>query len=122
MTELDALNSLAEFDCPFRVDEDSNVTTNLTGVWAPEVIEYLDDDGQSTGPPEISGGGWEFMDGYSGQDRYSGPVMHPSEFLGGRMARDVLATPGVYVVCEVVNPEDPDDLIGWVLLKRKDAT
>jgi hypothetical protein len=41
------------------------------------------------------------------------------------MARDVLDTPGTYVVCVVeVLPDDEDDELepaGWVLLRRDDA-
>lgn len=116
----DQLNGLVEFDSPFEVTADGEVVTPLSGVYAPSVYQYSDEDGQSVGDPEIDGEGWDFVDGYSGQSGYSGPVMHPSEYLGGGMARDVLAEPGIYAVTEVVDPEDedPGDPIGWVLVKR----
>lgn len=120
-TTADELNNLAEFDHPIQVHPDGSVTDAPANVYAPSVYEYLDEDGQSTGPPEIDGSGWEFVDGFSGQQGYSGPVMHPSEYLGGGMARHVLENPGIYVVVEDMNPEDPDDLIGWCLLKKTGA-
>lgn len=45
---------------------------------------------------------WEPMAGYTGQYGYNGPHMHPSEYVGGGMARDILDTPGLYV-CVLVD-------------------
>jgi hypothetical protein len=61
-----------------------------------EVREELGEDGiwhASESLPE----GWELMRGYTGQYGYNGPHMHQSEYIGGRMARDILETPGLYV-------------------------
>lgn len=42
--------------------------------------------------------GWEYAStGYTGQDRYHGPWMHDSEQLAGRLAEDIIGTPGIYV-------------------------
>lgn len=92
----DTLNGAIDFDCPFTVHPaDSSgrvVVTHADGVHAPEglidvvTVDDFDDDR------------WELVTGYSGQHRYSGPIMHDSETLSGGMARDVLATPGTYVV------------------------
>jgi len=112
------LNKIAEFDSPFLVDEEGNVH-ETKGIYAPSVYVYCDEDGQIEGEPEIDAKGWSFVNGYSGQYSYAGPIMHPSEFLGGRMARDVLETPGVYVLCVVIDIDDSEDLIGWVLLERE---
>ena len=101
-------------DCPFRVDGAGNVETNLP-IWAPPVWHV---DGERE--PEIEDDGWTFVDGYSRQDCYSGPVMHASEYLGGRMARDVLEAPGVYVLCVVEDMDDMGNPAGWVLLKQDD--
>jgi hypothetical protein len=62
------------------------VTDAGTDVYAPTLYD-----------DELDSDRWELLDGYSGQYGYSGPVMHPSEFIGGGMARDILATPGTYV-------------------------
>ena len=112
------LNDVMEFDHVIQVDEFGTVT-DAPGLYAPEVYVICDSDGQMIDGPHIGGrGSWEFMDGYSGQDRYSGPIMHASEFIGGRMERDILATPGTYVVVVVVDPDDLDDPVGWAVLRR----
>ena len=106
----DTLNGAVEFDSPFRVNSDGTITTPLPGVYGPEGTDV---DGQSDDPT------WSPVNGWSGQYRYAGPVMHPSEYLGGRMARWVLDTPGVYVLTEARDEdgEFPDgDPVGWVLL------
>jgi hypothetical protein len=116
----DELDKFAEFDHPFRVNDwghdgfpDGSVTDDLPGVYAPSVYWYEGDSQEY-----IDGSGWEPVNGYSGQDRYSGPVMHASEFLGGGMAKEVLSTPGIYVVTTVEDPDDPDNPAGWMLLRR----
>jgi hypothetical protein len=81
-----ALSQLMEFDSPITVHEDGTVTDAGAGIYAPSLWDdQLDSDR------------WELLDGYSGQYGYGGPAMHPSEFIGGRMARDILAEPGTYV-------------------------
>lgn len=118
------LNDRVEFDSPFRVLSATTIETPLPDVWAPNVYGFGDADGQITEKETIdSRDDWEFVDGYSGQYSYSGPVMHPSEFLGGGMARDVLAETGVtFVVVAVTDANDTtgDGAYGWALLRRTD--
>lgn len=89
---VNALNDATEFDHPFSVhpaDESGavTITDGPPSLYAPSLIDgELDDDR------------WAFVDGYSGQYSYGGPIMHDSEFLGGGMARDVLEQPGTYVL------------------------
>lgn len=121
------LNDLVEFNVPFRVLDDGTVLRFVPDVWSPaEGDEIID------GQPAPDG--WEYVDGYSGQYGYSGPVMHASEYLGGRMARDVLAEPGVYCVVEITGdwPDQGEDgnyldedgeivaepWAGWALLRQ----
>jgi hypothetical protein len=102
---------MVEFDCPFTVDENGNI--HDSDEYAPTLWdESLDSDR------------WVFWStGYSGQDSYSGPIMHNSEYLGGRMARDLLAEPGTY--CLVVaywspddeDQDDDDTAEGWAVVK-----
>ena len=110
LTSID-LNNHVEFDVPFTVTPEQTVITN-TPYHAPDVY---DDDGELW----ISGReDWTPWDGYSRQEGYSGPVMHPSEFLGGQMAVDVLDNPGTYVLCTVADINDDDgDPFGWLLLE-----
>lgn len=103
-----SLSSMLGFDTPaIRVHDDGSVTPEL-GVYAPEV--YHDDE---TAPI-----GWEWASGgYTGQYGYSGPVMHASEQLTGRLATDILARPGVYVAV-VVDDYDDDNPAGWAILRQ----
>src|SRR5699024_11335216 len=43
----------------------------------------------------------------------NGLIRHPSEYLDGQLAQDILGEPGVYCVTEVIDPDDTDALIGW---------
>lgn len=83
-----ALSDLMEFDSPITVHEDGTITSGPEGRdgWAPSLWDG-----------ELDTDRWSLIDGYSGQDSYAGPVMHDSEFIGGRMARDILSEPGTYV-------------------------
>ncbi len=85
----DTLNAAMEIDHVIRVHADGTVTDLVSGIWAPSLY-----DGDLS---QMAGHDWRLMDGYSGQYMYAGPVMHPSEYIGGRMADDILSTPGYYV-------------------------
>lgn len=114
----DTLNSSVEFECPFLVVGPNTIEPRPDAI-SPEVTIETDADGQYIGDPE-TWDGWEFVTGYSGQYRYSGPCMHSSEYLGGRMAQDVLDDVGaVYVVCAVY-PLDGSEPESWVLLRKAD--
>lgn len=133
-----------EFDSPFTVFEGGNVIAPI-GIYAP-IVEHCEQiDYTINGYAENSD--WEkFSVGYTGQYGYNGAVMHASETLSGRLAEDILSTPGTYVVCTVeVNCDDGecymscDDLehdsdakelrmthgcdcepAGWTVLRMKD--
>lgn len=93
------LRAWAEFDHVFGVGADGRLW-DIKGVWAPDVMHV---DGASH-PNDVEGLGaaWEtFSVGYTGQHGYNGAVMHASEYIGGRLADDILSQPGVYVVCAV---------------------
>lgn len=120
------LNDRLGLDCmPIEVHADGSITST-TGIYAPEVYdENVHPDGLAT---HVDPDDWEFLNGYSGQDRYSGPVMHASESIGGRLERDILDTPGIYVAVVVeclTDPDDPDrtediEPAGWAVLRRKE--
>lgn len=97
----DNLNAVMEFDHVIEVHADGTVTDD-TGLHAPELFDS-----------EV-GDGWTLMDGYSGQDRYSGPIMHASESIGGSMADDILSNPGFYVAL-VDTPADDSEPDGWAV-------
>lgn len=125
-----SLNETMSFDHVVRVLEDGTVVDGR-GPYM-EVSMYKGDDGQwhdEFSLPE----GWALMTGYSGQQSYSGPVMHSSEFIGGGMERDILGTPGLYVAMtvecdcgyteEFCTPESGCDCepAGWVVAYMHDA-
>lgn len=110
-----------EFDHVFEVTADGKVVDGPESLYAPDVWNV---EGQRH-PNDITieaarGDRWEALHGYTGQYSYNGAVMHPSEYIGGGIERDILAAPGVYVVVEVREEDGqyPDgDPIGWVVLR-----
>lgn len=90
IVEPDALNAVMEFDHVVYSHGDGTVSDAST--YGPEFLDAVD------GCPAP----WEPMTGYTGQYGYNGPHMHPSEYVGGALARDILDTPGLYV-CVVVD-------------------
>jgi hypothetical protein len=123
-----ALNDKMEFHHVVQVHADGSVTDGPAGLYAPEVYVELDADGQmvSLNPNDIQiDKGWTLLNGYSGQDRYRGPIMHDSEYIGGGMERDILAEPGIYVAVTVIGlrprgEQRDDDLVGWAVARRRD--
>jgi hypothetical protein len=122
------LSDRMEFDHPIVVTDDGSVS-DAVGVYAPE--SYIGTDADGSILPEhdaawiaaLARAGWEPLDGYSGQCGYSGPILHSSEFIGGDLARDILATPGVYVAvtveCEPTDAEPEPEPAGWAVLRRR---
>lgn len=110
-----------EFDSPFLVGRSGTLhTESIADTFAPSV--YHDDDTDIV----IDSDKWEaFSVGYTGQYSYNGAVMHASETLSGRLADDILTTPGVYVVVAVeVLPEGDDtepEPAGWAVLNLKEV-
>jgi hypothetical protein len=136
------LNDKMDIDHVIRITPDGTVA-DAPGEYAPEVIVLLDEDGQITNDAEaelirsVEAQGWELMTGYTGQFSYHGPIMHPSEYIGGRLALDIRERPGLYVAVEVSGlvdvpegHEDTTDLaklremendpIGWVVARKLD--
>lgn len=96
---------------PWRVHPDGTATQARV-LHYPETVQGQEDDDYSELAP------WRPVTGYSNQHRYSGPVMHNSEQLGGGMLTDTLETTGTYV-CAPVQWED-GELEGWMLLRLTD--
>ena len=108
-----------------EVGEFRNVS-DAPKVYAPEVYVGTDSDGQISDGHEsdmisdLNRQGWSVETGWSGQYSYSGPIMHPSEFIGRYMADHILDNPGFWVACEVTTL-DTEEPAGWVLLHRETA-
>lgn len=115
------LNYVMDFDHVVQVHAGGTVTDGPNGTYAPT---FTGD--SATGNAELDDDGWSVMsDGYTGQQG-GGNVMHNSEFIGGRLARDILATPGYYVAVyctwtpEDDTDEDEDDTVeGWAVAYRE---
>lgn len=107
----DNLNDIMSFDHVIQVHADGAVT-EPSGVYAPELHDG-----------EIEGREWTLLTGYTGQYGYRGPIMHDSEYVGGYLADDILAEPGVYValVNYLSDPEGGNSsggLEGWAVARR----
>lgn len=114
----DNLDGLVEWDAPFRIT--AGMLTLASDVYAPEVLNDENHD------IYIEADGWTAFTGYTGQWSYSGAVMHPSEYIGGRLADAILEMAAedsrtVFALVEVRDEsgEYPDgDPIGWAVLYR----
>ena len=120
----DSLNDKMDFDHPVTVGPDGTVT-DAKGVYAPELVMFVDEDGQDIDDGDegikrqARGAGWTLLEGWTGQYGYRGPVMHPSEFVGGRLAEHIIATPGTYVVTAVETDDGDDEPAGWAIAYRE---
>ena len=75
----------------------------------PDMVELCGDDSYLD---QVSP--WVPVTGKSGQDRYRGPLFHPSEFIGEGLMRWMHENPGQYVTVPV---DDVDgEPAGWLLL------
>lgn len=106
---VDELNNLMDFDHVIEVHDDGTVTDAAPGIYAPEL------DGEKLYEPA----GWRLLSGYTGQYGYNGPVMHPSEFIGGGLAKDILTEPGLYVALVVWADDPNDEPAGWAVAFRE---
>jgi len=112
------LNDMMEIDYPVRVSEDGSLS--YAPVYPPDLFINATKEGDIL--PEhdtemmayAETQGWHLLTGYSGQYSYSGPVMHPCEYIGGALEEYIMSTPGVYVVV-VPYMLDSEDVPGWCI-------
>jgi hypothetical protein len=111
-----SLNDEMEFGRPISVGPNGEI--GESDQYAPEAgYLNLDADGQSL-DDEVEGlEGWELLKGFTGQQGYNGPVMHPSEFIGGGLERHIRENPGHYVAIPIdgLGPDsdgEPES-VGW---------
>lgn len=114
------LNAIMEFDCPVEVKDNGRVLPRHD-LYAPDLLDE-----------QISSDEWEFFStGYTGQYGYNGPIMHNSEFIGGRLETDILSNPGIYVVVAAYwSPDETEppyadnaesEIEGWAVLKMRES-
>lgn len=113
-----ALNTVMELDTVVEVLPGGRVVERV-GMLAPDVVDSHSESDE-----------WELLTGYSGQRGATGANMHSSEFIGGAMARDILARPGLYVAvvdyvsecdeCRGTGGHECDDdhVAGWAVAFR----
>lgn len=112
--DLDRVMGLSEPAVLVERDDEGTVTvTPLPGLGAPETLEEADDEELAH---QVRAQGWELLTGFTGQYGYNGPVLHPSEYIGGGLAAHILATPGQYAVATV--DDDDGQAHGWVVMHR----
>lgn len=107
-TDVAALASAMQFDHVIEIRHVGDVAeiVDRSDVYAPELFES-----------ELPNG-WDFASaGYTGQQG-GGNIMHDSEYIGGRLAQDILSEPGVYVA--VVNNYCDGDMEGWAIAKQNE--
>jgi len=115
------LNDIMQFDHVVQVTSGGVIKTR--DVYAPEVFIDTDDGGQILPEHEaemkrhVGRQGWKLLSGWSGQSHYGGPLMHPSEFIGGGLAEHIRETPGIYVALMVSALHD-NEPVGWVIACR----
>ena len=122
--ELDDIMSL---DHVIRVETDGTITEPVPGVYAPELLmstadddcHSILDDHEKAYIEDARRQGWEILDGFSGQDRYTGPIMHTSECIGGYLEDHIRSTPGLWVAVSVEIDGDPEHPAGWAVLHRE---
>ena len=89
---LKKLRDMMEFGDVVRVtDDEDNPVTDVhysERIYPPEIIDG-----------KLTDSNWTLLAGYSGQmgTKRSDPGMHPSEYIGGRLAENILREPGLYV-------------------------
>lgn len=116
---------------PVRIGPDG-MTSERRDVSVPDSELYVnaDLDGQVPNSEDsdlmarLRARGWDVLTGWTGQYSYNGPLMHSSEYVGGGLARHILANPGTYAaaVVECVNPDGSRDETpaGWIVVQLMD--
>lgn len=119
LSDRQPLNYHMDFDRVVLVNAQGQVFQ--TDEYAPEL------DGEEI----ISTEDWTLLSGFTGQYYYNGPVMHESEYIGGRLEQHILSTPGLYAAVliypsweeqEAVTDEDEEfrnaEPYGWAVAYR----
>lgn len=123
------LSDLLALDAyPIEVNADGTLTER-PDLYVPDVVADLDAHGayvtgaDDAAAADLAAQGWEPMRGYTGQHG-QGPAswfMHAAEFIGGALARDILAVPGTYAAVAII-PVTPDDetvdSTEWTVIRR----
>jgi hypothetical protein len=117
------LDERMEIDHVVQIMEDGSVI-DRNDLYAPEINVDTDGEGsilaehESDMIEDVKRQGWEMLTGWTGQYGYGGPIMHQSEYIGGRLSEHILSTPGIYCAVAVETyEEDSGDAAGWAVCK-----
>lgn len=111
-TNQKSLNDIMGFDHVVIINKDGSVSDGPNSICVPELWE-----------DDLSSDEWELLSGFSGQDRYNGPIMHDSEYIGGGLEDYIIEKPGIYVaiVSNYFGEDDVDDaeteISGWAVAR-----
>ncbi|AWY03916.1 hypothetical protein SEA_NEDARYA_99 [Gordonia phage Nedarya] len=131
MSEMDnPLNDLMSFGNVVYSDGEGSVTDEFDDtVFGPEVVYVdLNEEGSVSSPEtiEMSGyGDWELLQGFTGQYSYNGPIMHDSEYIGGRLEDHIRENRGYYAAVIVdgdrTDENDESIAVGWAVAFKKEV-
>lgn len=123
-----SLNELMQLGTVVYSDGEGTVSPQPGISVAEELVAVVDQDGNfvlddATGDFAYEGlpQGWGLLRGYTGQDRYTGAFMHPSEFVGGGLERDILAEAGFYVCLPIRAGHDGEWEGDWAVAHKPSA-
>ncbi|MDE8647579.1 hypothetical protein [Rhodococcus qingshengii] len=115
-----SLNDQMELGHVIEVTAKGEILDSYDAYVESSVEQPLDSNGDAIGEPEPPSG-WTFLRGFSGQQSYSGPVLHTSEFVAGGLEKHIRENPGLYVALSVEATEDGEDEstgVGWVVAHK----
>lgn len=107
---------ILEFDEIFTIVSTGNTLTlheSEEGAYVPDVI--WEDDAVHVE------GDWSIVHGLSNQDGIDNGILHPSESMSDAVVQRLYDTYGAnrdFALSEVVNMDDMDELIGWVVIVK----
>ena len=113
-----------EFDHVYLIDGLGIITDNAQGEYAPDISHDEEHDVLVNGHvARYAPGEWRVLTGHTGQDRYHGAVMHPSEQWGNWAIQDLASRAEedgyvAFCIVEVRNDEGDypaGDPIGWAV-------
>ncbi|NQE89764.1 hypothetical protein [Nocardia terpenica] len=126
------LDALMTFGHIVRSDGNGNATDELeTTEYVPDIVYVeLDPDGQISYPLNIDMvgyGDWSLLRGWTSQalSRPDDPIMHNSEFIGGKLEIFIRETSGLYVAVMVdawAEDEDGENIpVGWAVAYKESS-
>lgn len=123
------LDDIAALDLntPFILDDPKGDTIRIAEAIDLPEFELGSDEFQPRHVLNQGPGEWMTISGLSNQEGYTGPILHPSENLSEGIITEIrertrhilrgdpLPLQLIWIMAEVIDPDDRDALVGWVL-------